>query len=72
MNGHWFCNRCDEVVFKPAPVGRWDMTHDAFCPQCGHQTADYKQDALNGHPKHLSLEPSSKTAELFRLMKEAL
>ncbi len=40
MNGHWFCETCEDVVpNKAAPVGRWDSLANVLCPVCHHETA---------------------------------
>ncbi len=39
ITGHWFCSQCNDIVNKPAPVGRWDSFQDAFCPVCRRSSA---------------------------------
>ena len=64
MSGHWFCANCDDVVFNPAPVGRWDFKHGLTCPVCHKDTADWKADA----PKKMNPVTA---AALFAEMREA-
>ncbi len=48
MNGHWFCERCDDVVTMPAPVGRWDSLADVHCPGCHTSSAFWVKDIPAG------------------------
>jgi hypothetical protein len=43
-NGHWFCERCDDVVTLRAPAGRWDSITNVLCPVCHHDTAFFVKD----------------------------
>jgi hypothetical protein len=68
MNGHWFCNgACQDVVFKPAPVGRWDVKHGVTCPICDKDTADWVPDV----PPVAKRITHAEAAELFNKMREA-
>ena len=62
MNGHWFCETCDDVVTMAAPVGRWDSLVDVFCPVCGHRSAFWVKDVPDAARKPISPRRAS---ELF-------
>lgn len=50
MNGHWFCEKCDDVVpNKPAPSGRWDSLANVLCPVCHTNAAFWVKDIPDYH-----------------------
>lgn len=52
MNGHWFCDACESVVF-PRHITRAAGAGMIKCPECGHPTAHYVLDA----PRKRAIKP---------------
>jgi ribosomal protein S27AE len=36
--GHWFCSRCDDIVFMSY---RWRAEADVACPVCGYPACNF-------------------------------
>ena len=70
MNGHWFCDNCDDVIpNKRAPVGRWDSLVSVFCPVCHHTRAFWVKH-IPPAPQGRNLTPAEAAIHFAKLRAE--
>jgi hypothetical protein len=67
MSGHWFCYKCNDVVFLRALQGRWDAK-TGVCPQCHQHEARWIQ---HDEPVTAPVLDDATAAKGFQQIREA-
>ncbi|MGN6555649.1 MAG: hypothetical protein ACTHLW_18225, partial [Verrucomicrobiota bacterium] len=67
--GHWFCTKCDDVVFLHSSTAS-----PAACPQCHHLTAEFILNPVPVKPRTISDRPVSRADSplLFQKLRDSI